>query len=126
MNLYYPLTRKLSNAMRCSQRFKFDPSTQPKACNGRWSFIAVVRSLHYFFKVKYGIELDALYPLTWLRYRLFIILYPLGFAGEVACLYETKIIEGWWSLLFVPYFFGLLFMMKHMFGLGKKKLRNKN
>tara|TARA_Y100001970_G_scaffold273906_1_gene372800 strand:+ start:231 stop:797 length:567 start_codon:yes stop_codon:yes gene_type:complete len=90
---------------------------------GSWSLIEVVRYLYYFLKIKSEEEREIPYILVWLRYRLFFVLYPLGFAGEVACLYKTNIVEGGWTLLFIPYFLGLLFMMKHMHELGKKKLK---
>ena len=92
---------------------------------GSWSLIEIVRYLYYFLKVKFEKESKVPYFLVWLRYRLFFVLYPLGFFGEVACLYKTNIVEGLWAFLFLPYFLGLLFMMNHMYQLGKKKLKDK-
>ena len=93
---------------------------------GSWSIIEIVRYLYYFFKVKFEEENQVPSIILWLRYRLFFILYPLGFAGEVACLYKTKLVVGEWTLIFIPYFLGLLFMMRHMFNLGKKKLKSQS
>ena len=44
------------------------------------------------------------------------------FIGEVLCLLKTEIVEGTFYLFFIPYFLGLLFMMSHMWKLGKRKL----
>ena len=90
---------------------------------GSWSIIEVVRYFYYFLKVKNNGKKETPSFLVWFRYRLFIVLYPLGFAGEVFCLLKTNIIEGGMYILFVPYFLGLIFMMKHMFWLGEKKLK---
>ncbi|MDC0254993.1 protein tyrosine phosphatase-like domain-containing protein [Bacteriovoracales bacterium] len=87
---------------------------------GSWSLIEVVRYSYYFLKVKD--EKKVPYFVTWLRYNLFFILYPLGFAGEVGCLLKANLIKGPWLLILIPYFLALIFMMKHMLYLRNKKL----
>lgn len=44
-----------------------------------WAAIEPVRYLYYLLKL-FHIEV---FPLTWLRYSLFLILYPLGITGEL-------------------------------------------
>ena len=92
---------------------------------GSWSIIEIVRYLYYFLKVKFNeLESKVPYLIIWLRYRLFFVLYPLGFSGEVACLYKSDLVVGGLTFIFIPYFFGLLYMMKHMHLIGQKRLKN--
>lgn len=50
-----------------------------------WSITEIIRYLFYFT------NLNGFVPhiLTWLRYTLFIILYPVGVTGELLCLYSA-------------------------------------
>ena len=108
---------------------KYDVTTigwVPLMVVASWSIIEIVRYLYYFLKVKFDeVESNVPYLIVWLRYRLFFILYPLGFSGEVACLYKSDLVVGGWAFTFIPYFFGLLFMMKHMHLIGQKKLKDR-
>lgn len=47
-----------------------------------WSLTEVVRYSFYFFNL-FKIDVK---PLTWLRYSLFTVLYPMGVSGEIGCL----------------------------------------
>ena len=87
---------------------------------GSWSLIEVVRYSYYFLKVKD--EKKVPYFVTWLRYSLFFVLYPLGLVGEIGCLLTTNLIRGPWFLVLIPYFLAFIFMMRHMLYLRNKKL----
>ncbi|XP_043264187.1 very-long-chain (3R)-3-hydroxyacyl-CoA dehydratase hpo-8 [Colletes gigas] len=50
-----------------------------------WSITEVIRYLYYFTNL---IEFVP-YVLTWLRYTLFIALYPIGVSGELLCVYAA-------------------------------------
>jgi very-long-chain (3R)-3-hydroxyacyl-CoA dehydratase len=52
------------------------------ACTS-WALVEVPRYLFYALNI-----IDALpYPLFWLRYSLFAVLYPTGITGELGCMY---------------------------------------
>jgi very-long-chain (3R)-3-hydroxyacyl-CoA dehydratase len=48
-----------------------------------WACVEIPRYAFYTFK-ELGVEL---YPLTWLRYSLFSVLYPSGISGELMSIY---------------------------------------
>ena len=50
-----------------------------------WSITEVVRYLFYALNLL-GVEV---YPVKWLRYSMFVVLYPLGVAGEVGCMRQA-------------------------------------
>ncbi|EFN78581.1 Protein-tyrosine phosphatase-like member B [Harpegnathos saltator] len=50
-----------------------------------WSITEIIRYFYYFLNL-YAI---VLYPVIWLRYTTFIILYPIGITGELLCLYAA-------------------------------------
>ncbi|XP_034185873.1 3-hydroxyacyl-CoA dehydratase 1 [Osmia lignaria lignaria] len=50
-----------------------------------WSITEIIRYLFYFMNLSGFVP----YFLTWLRYTLFIILYPIGVTGELLCLYAA-------------------------------------
>lgn len=50
-----------------------------------WSITEIIRYLYYFFNLSGYVP----YLLTWFRYTLFIILYPIGITGELLCLYAA-------------------------------------
>ncbi len=61
-------------------------------CAGSWALVEVPRYLFYALNIMKMVP----YPLFWLRYSLFAILYPTGITGELGCtwvaakyLYET-------------------------------------
>jgi len=97
-----------------------------------WSTVEIVRYLYYAlnsFKVIPGF-------LLWLRYSLFIVLYPSGVAGEVGVLYRSlpffrdnkhlnenfEIIYYALVFILITYIPGLPFMMSHMLHQRKKML----
>lgn len=54
------------------------------ACTS-WSLVEVPRYLFYAFNI-----IDCVpYPLFWLRYSLFAVLYPTGITGELGCMYHS-------------------------------------
>jgi very-long-chain (3R)-3-hydroxyacyl-CoA dehydratase len=53
---------------------------------GAWAAVEVPRYLFYTCELLLG-KGTSPYALAWLRYSLFVVLYPLGIAGEVGCLY---------------------------------------
>lgn len=56
-------------------------------CMVAWSITEIIRYLYYFMNLINFIP----YPLLWLRYTLFIILYPIGITGELLCLYSATL-----------------------------------
>lgn len=105
-----------------------------------WSLVEVPRYLFYIYA-----ELDVEPPalLTWLRYSLFMVLYPAGISGEVGCLWTALpyvLAKGVWEvkqpnphnvayshyvvmwLLLALYVPGSPYMIGHMWDLRKKKL----
>lgn len=50
-----------------------------------WSLTEVVRYMFYALNLV-GVNL---YPLKWLRYTMFLVLYPLGVSGEVGCMHAA-------------------------------------
>ncbi|XP_076247504.1 3-hydroxyacyl-CoA dehydratase 1 [Calliopsis andreniformis] len=50
-----------------------------------WSITEIIRYLYYFLNLIGFVP----YLLTWLRYTLFIGLYPIGITGELLCIYSA-------------------------------------
>ncbi|XP_031847860.1 3-hydroxyacyl-CoA dehydratase 1 [Nomia melanderi] len=50
-----------------------------------WSITEIIRYLYYFMNLNEYVP----YLLTWLRYTLFIVLYPIGVSGELLCTYAA-------------------------------------
>ncbi|XP_076179655.1 3-hydroxyacyl-CoA dehydratase 1 [Ptiloglossa arizonensis] len=50
-----------------------------------WSITEIIRYLYYFTNLIKFVP----YFLTWLRYTLFIVLYPIGVTGELLCTYAA-------------------------------------
>ena len=71
-------------------------------CVGAWAAVEVPRYLFYVFALlkKQNPALDTPYALQWLRYNMFIVLYPAGISGEVGCfLFALPQVWGWgWAL----------------------------
>ena len=61
-------------------------------CVGAWAAVEVPRYLFYVCELL-G-KGSAPYALAWLRYSLFIVLYPLGIAGEVGCIFAALPFAG--------------------------------
>lgn len=54
---------------------------------GSWGLVEVPRYLFYALNL---IDLVP-YPLFWLRYSLFAVLYPTGITGELGCMYQAAL-----------------------------------
>jgi len=73
-----------------------DVETSCQACPfvvlavGSWSLVEVPRYCYYALNL---LEASP-YPLTWLRYSLFAVLYPTGISGELGCMYVTAMVLG--------------------------------
>jgi very-long-chain (3R)-3-hydroxyacyl-CoA dehydratase len=52
-------------------------------CLAAWALVEPPRYSYYLVKL---LQVQPLYLHTWLRYSLFIVLYPLGIVGEFGCL----------------------------------------
>jgi very-long-chain (3R)-3-hydroxyacyl-CoA dehydratase len=50
-----------------------------------WSLVEVPRYLFYALNIFNAVP----YPLLWLRYSLFAVLYPTGITGELGCMYHS-------------------------------------
>ncbi|XP_078038549.1 3-hydroxyacyl-CoA dehydratase 1 [Augochlora pura] len=50
-----------------------------------WTITEIIRYLYYFMNLNNFVP----YLLTWLRYTLFIALYPIGITGELLCIYAA-------------------------------------
>ncbi len=104
-----------------------------------WSLTEVVRYSFYAMSLV-GMSV---YPLTWLRYTLFIALYPLGVTGELLCAYSalgpvkkerpfSMALPNTWNFTFDSYVVLVLIMLlyvpifpslyKHMFMQRRKVL----
>lgn len=83
-----------------------------------WSITEVIRYTSYALKLL-DIEIK---PLTFLRYTLFIVLYPAGVTGELSCLFAS----GWplWAkdLAILTYLVGFPPLYFHMWAQRKKVL----
>jgi len=92
-----------------------------------WSITEVIRYLFFSFEML-SIKL---YPLLWLRYSTFLILYPAGVAGEIGSLLSVLPFVGnteyYLIMAFVPlaYLPGLPKMYGHMLAQRRKKLNEK-
>lgn len=51
-----------------------------------WSLVEVPRYIYYACDILLE---KCPYQLLWLRYSLFLVLYPLGITGEIGCMYQT-------------------------------------
>jgi very-long-chain (3R)-3-hydroxyacyl-CoA dehydratase len=108
-------------------------------CFAAWALVEPPRYLFYMVK---QLGYEPIYALKWLRYSLFIPLYPLGIAGEVGCLvyafpeasrldvdlpnqfnlvYSHAVMLGFLALLYLP---GAPFMVLHMMKERRKQLGN--
>ncbi|CCK73528.1 enoyl-CoA hydratase PHS1 NDAI_0G05450 [Naumovozyma dairenensis CBS 421] len=96
-----------------------------------WSITEIVRYLYYFFMLvrKNG----APKFLVWLRYNLFLVLYPTGVASELFVIYSSlPIAEVSYSILFkrvlqismLTYIPGLPMLFLHMLAQRKKVMRS--
>ena len=104
-----------------------------------WSVTEIIRYSYYFFNLL-GVNIGIL---TWLRYTLFIILYPLGVSGEMWCYYDslsalktskimTLEMPNPFNFTFSPYVVTIMILLGyipgfpplyfHMFALRKKVL----
>ncbi|OAD60607.1 3-hydroxyacyl-CoA dehydratase 2, partial [Eufriesea mexicana] len=87
-----------------------------------WSITEIIRYLYYFMHLNDFVP----YFLTWLRYTLFIILYPLGVTGELLCIYAavkyaSSYPEAWsynlpnsWNFIFSYYFILVCLMISYV------------
>ena len=93
---------------------------------GSWSLVEVPRYLFYATNL---VTKNVPFPLFWLRYTLFAILYPTGISGELLQIFQclpvmhTKgLFAAWYATLFVVslYFPGSPIMFFHMVAQRKK------
>ncbi|RYG60887.1 hypothetical protein EON64_18985 [archaeon] len=106
------------------------------ACTS-WALVEVPRYLFYALSIANAVP----YPLFWLRYSLFAILYPTGITGELGCMY-LSLFELWGkaggvsdvpmdklvlmvliALVVVTYVPGSPTMYKHMLKTRKKQFQ---
>lgn len=79
------------------------------ACTS-WALVEVPRYAFYAMNLLGSVP----YPLFWLRYSLFAILYPTGITGELGCMYYSLVDlkgDSDVSVLRIHYFNDLLEMM---------------
>lgn len=105
-----------------------------------WALVEVPRYLFYCYDL---LRVEPPYALKWLRYSLFIVLYPAGISGEVGCLitalpvvaatrmwsvdlpnahnfaYNHAVLLAIALVLYVP---GSILMISHMWAMRGKKL----
>lgn len=91
-----------------------------------WGITEVVRYSYYFL----GLLGKEVYPITWMRYTFFLVLYPLGVTGEwFIVLSKTKM--GHWEfslinivlwLILASYFYGFPQLFGYMLQQRRKKL----
>lgn len=73
-----------------------------------WALVEVPRYLFYALNILNMVP----YPLFWLRYSLFAILYPTGITGELGCMYYSLVdIKGNYDLFHLPTNKSILFVL---------------
>ena len=60
-------------------------STFTLLCVTSWATVEIPRYIYYALNLLNAVP----YPLKWLRYSLFAILYPTGISGELGCMYNA-------------------------------------
>ncbi|CAK9817120.1 Very-long-chain (3R)-3-hydroxyacyl-CoA dehydratase 2 [Anthophora plagiata] len=138
----------LSRVIIVSGAFLATPSNYAISSSGMplailaWSITEIIRYLFYFLNLNGSVP----YLLVWLRYTLFIVLYPIGITGELLCLYSaTKYAssypDAWtyklpntWNFIFSYYTILVIIMLSyipifpqlycHMFAQRRKILGN--
>ncbi|XP_012240509.1 very-long-chain (3R)-3-hydroxyacyl-CoA dehydratase hpo-8 isoform X1 [Bombus impatiens] len=87
-----------------------------------WSITEIIRYLFYYMNLNEFVP----YFLTWLRYTLFIVLYPIGVTGELLCIYSAVNYanshpEFWsyklpnsWNFIFSYYFILITIMLSYI------------
>lgn len=87
-----------------------------------WSITEIIRYFFYFMSLNGSVP----YFLTWLRYTLFIVLYPIGVTGELLCTYQavgyaSAHPDAWsyrlpnsWNFIFSYYFILVLQMLLYI------------
>eukprot|EP00912_Choanoflagellata_sp_UC4_P001204 UC4_evm2s754 len=83
-----------------------------------WSITEVIRYTSYALK-QLNIEIQ---PLTFLRYTLFIVLYPAGVSGELSCLFASRWPIWAKDLAVLSYIIGFPPLYFHMWAQRKKVL----
>eukprot|EP00211_Chloroparvula_japonica_P003862 CAMPEP_0119130022 /NCGR_PEP_ID=MMETSP1310-20130426/7527_1 /TAXON_ID=464262 /ORGANISM="Genus nov. species nov., Strain RCC2339" /LENGTH=766 /DNA_ID=CAMNT_0007120489 /DNA_START=63 /DNA_END=2364 /DNA_ORIENTATION=- len=58
-------------------------------CVISWAIVEIVRYMFYFVALIVGDASKMPFPLFFLRYSLFMVLYPTGITGEVVCMYNA-------------------------------------
>lgn len=106
-----------------------------------WSCVEIFRYLFYAFALVSGDSTKKTpFPLFWLRYSLFAVLYPTGITGEMTCfvsaaydpkfhafLYGSSGLAIWFYARFLPfiYLFGSPFMILNMVGNRKSAFKKR-
>jgi len=106
-----------------------------------WSLVEIFRYLFYAFALVSGDSTKKTpFPLFWLRYSLFAVLYPTGITGELTCffsaaydpefhafLFNSSNIAIWIYARILPlvYFFGSPFMILNMVGNRKSAFKKR-
>ncbi len=91
-----------------------------------WSITEIVRALYYLTEI-FG---KSIYPITWMRYTFFIVLYPLGVSGEFMVMYsfwdwrefDPNLINIGLLVVALSYFIYFPKLYMHMFKQRKHKL----
>lgn len=106
-----------------------------------WACVEIFRYLFYAFALVSGDSTKKTpYPLFWLRYSLFAVLYPTGITGELTCFlsaaydpdfqaffFGSAALAIWCYARFLPfvYFFGSPFMIMNMVGNRKSAFKKR-
>jgi len=100
-----------------------------------WASVEVPRYLFYVMAIISGDSTKGTpYPLFWLRYSLFAVLYPTGITGELSVFFKaaadlTNFGTGvrWYYGTFLPivYFFGSPYMIFNMIGNRKRSMKKR-
>lgn len=97
---------------------------------GSWALVEVPRYLFYALNL-YTSKVP--FPIFWLRYTLFMVLYPTGILGEIFQIVsalptiKTRFVPGWYASLFLLtlYIPGSPFMFTHMIVQRKRAFANR-
>lgn len=100
---------------------------------GSWCVVEIVRYIFYAFKLVAKEPEKIPFPLFWLRYSLFMILYPSGITGEILQIFTafssadaSPMLKRFALFIFCLYAPGSPFMIMNMFRMRKRAFKGRD